>query len=103
MRIFDSFCFQVLPIAHLVSYCEASWKKILNSQENCPNIIGGINQKNLICCGGRSYVQSIRRVLHSEEIGIVVLGNIKVSNAALIKIPTMFLVSACDCQKLYVY
>lgn len=73
----------MLPVANLVSYCEAAWKKVLNSEENCLDFMGGINQKGLLRCGGRSYEQSIRRVLRSEEIGVVVLGTLKVSYAAL--------------------
>lgn len=93
----------MLPIANLVSYCEASWKKVFISQESCPDFMGGINQKNHLCCGGRSYVQLIRRVLRSEEIGVVVLGTLKVSNAALcLKSLQSFSDLVCDCQKLYV-
>ncbi|KAL1539556.1 CST complex subunit CTC1-like isoform X1 [Salvia divinorum] len=72
----------VLPIANLVSYCEAAWKKVLNSQENCHDFMGGLNQKSPIRCGGRSYEQSIRRVLRSEEIGLVVLGTLKISSSS---------------------
>ncbi|KAH6776509.1 hypothetical protein C2S52_014070 [Perilla frutescens var. hirtella] len=72
----------VLPIANLLSYCEVSWKKVFNSQENSPNFMGGINQKTYLCCGGKSYEQSIRRVLRSEEIGVVVLGTLKVSSSS---------------------
>ncbi|XP_057793965.1 CST complex subunit CTC1 isoform X2 [Salvia miltiorrhiza] len=72
----------VLPIANLVSYCEASWKKVFKSQENHPDFMGGINQKSPLCCGGRSYVQSIRRILCSEEIGVVVLGTLRISSSS---------------------
>lgn len=68
----------MLPIANLISYCEASWKKVLDDQENFSDFVGGINQKKPPMCGGRSYVQSIRRVLRSDEIGVVVLGTLKV-------------------------
>ncbi|KAL0288373.1 UNVERIFIED_CONTAM: CST complex subunit CTC1 [Sesamum angustifolium] len=69
----------VLPIANLISYCEISWKKILVNRENFSDFVGDINQKKPVSCGGRSYVQSIRRVLRTEEIGILVLGTLKTS------------------------
>ncbi|XP_011083799.1 CST complex subunit CTC1 [Sesamum indicum] len=69
----------VLPIANLISYCEISWKKILVNRENFSDFVGDINQKKPLSCGGRSYVQSIRRVLRTEEIGILVLGTLKTS------------------------
>ncbi|KAK4429060.1 CST complex subunit CTC1 [Sesamum alatum] len=69
----------VLPIANLISYCETSWKKILVKQENFSHFVGEINQKKPLSCGGRSYVQSTRRVLRPEEIGILVLGTLKTS------------------------
>ncbi|XP_042018018.1 CST complex subunit CTC1-like isoform X2 [Salvia splendens] len=72
----------VLPIGNLVSYCEVVWKKVLNFQENCFHLMGGINQKGPLRCGGRSYEQSIRRVLRSEEIGVVVLGTLKISSSS---------------------
>ncbi|EYU25385.1 hypothetical protein MIMGU_mgv1a020802mg [Erythranthe guttata] len=37
------------------------------------------NQKKPLCCEGRSYVQSVKRVFHTEEIGVLVLGTLKVS------------------------
>lgn len=76
----------MLPIANLLSYCEVSWKKVFNSQENFPDVMGGINQKSPVCCGGKSYVQPIKRVLCSEEIGVVVLGTLKVSTSLYLKI-----------------
>ncbi|KAI3465390.1 hypothetical protein Pfo_022053 [Paulownia fortunei] len=69
----------VLPIANLISYCDASWKKILDDQENFSDFVGGINQKKPLSCGLRSYVQSIRRVLFTEEIGVLLLGTLKIS------------------------
>ncbi|KAL0325645.1 UNVERIFIED_CONTAM: CST complex subunit CTC1 [Sesamum radiatum] len=74
----------VLPIANLISYCEISWKKILVNRENFSDFVGDINQKKPVSCGGRSYVQSIRRVLRTEEIGILVLGTLKAKDFTLI-------------------
>lgn len=71
----------MLPIANLISYSEALWKNLCNSQENYPDVMGGIDQKSPLSCGGTSYEQSIRRVWRSEEIGVVVLGTLKVSTA----------------------
>ncbi|KAL0438659.1 UNVERIFIED_CONTAM: CST complex subunit CTC1 [Sesamum latifolium] len=74
----------VLPIANLISYCEISWKKILVNRENFSDFVGDINQKKPLSCGGRSYMQSIRRVLRTEEIGILVLGTLKAKDFTLI-------------------
>ncbi|XP_051123646.1 CST complex subunit CTC1 isoform X2 [Andrographis paniculata] len=70
----------VLSIADLISYCETSWKKILEYEKNTSGFVDGINQKRLLSCGGRSYFQSIKRVLHSEEIGVHLLGTLKISS-----------------------
>ncbi|KAL9172439.1 hypothetical protein ABFS82_03G047100 [Erythranthe guttata] len=69
----------VLPIANLISYYEASWKKILDDQDNFSGLVYDSNQKKPLCCEGRSYVQSVKRVFHTEEIGVLVLGTLKVS------------------------
>ncbi|KAG8389990.1 hypothetical protein BUALT_Bualt01G0036800 [Buddleja alternifolia] len=69
----------VLPISNLITYCEALWKKILDDWENCVDFWGGINQKQPISCDGRSYPQSIIKVLRTREIGVVAVGILKMS------------------------
>lgn len=76
--MFDLLRLQVVPIANLISYCEASWKEVLKEHENDYDFKGAIIQNDPQWCSGRTYVKSIKRVLCSEEIGILVLGTLKV-------------------------
>lgn len=38
------------------------------------------NQFSLLSCEGRFYGRSIRKILTSQDIGIILLGSLKVSN-----------------------
>ncbi|GER36343.1 CST complex subunit CTC1 [Striga asiatica] len=67
----------VLPIGNLISYCEGFWNKILD-QENLSTVGCGAPKK-LLSCGGRTHVQSLRRILCTDEIGVSVLGKLKIS------------------------
>lgn len=93
--IFDLLRFQVVPIANLVSYCEASWKDVLRVHENNSEFTGGIIQNKPQWCTGRTYVKSIKRVLCSEEIGVLVLGTLKVRNTEFCLKSQPFSVLAC--------
>ncbi|KAK6139036.1 hypothetical protein DH2020_027222 [Rehmannia glutinosa] len=72
----------VLPIANLINYCEASWKNILDDQKNFSDFLGCTTSRKPLSCGGRSYMQSIRRVLRTEEICVIVLGTLKMSSSS---------------------
>ncbi|GFP86506.1 cst complex subunit ctc1 [Phtheirospermum japonicum] len=67
----------VLPIANLISYCEASWKEFFDKPKVFSNFVGCTTPKKSLSCGGRTYLQSVKRVLHTEEIGVIVLGKLK--------------------------
>ncbi|XP_073294227.1 CST complex subunit CTC1 isoform X1 [Primulina huaijiensis] len=69
----------LLPIGHLISYCEASWKKILGDWSGGDDFSGSICPKKTVSCGGRFYAQSIRKVIYTEDIGVLVVGTLKVS------------------------
>ncbi|KAL3655225.1 hypothetical protein CASFOL_001011 [Castilleja foliolosa] len=69
----------VLPIANLISYCEASWKEIFKKPKTFSNFVGCTTPEKPLSCGGRTYLQSVRRVLQTEEIGVIVLGKLKFS------------------------
>ncbi|KAL6493247.1 hypothetical protein OROGR_033006 [Orobanche gracilis] len=69
----------VLPIANLISYCEASWKKIFDGPEEFSKFVGCTTPEKTLSCGGRTHAQSLRSVLHTGEIGVIVLGKLKVS------------------------
>lgn len=68
----------MLPIGHLICYCEASWKKILDDWNNSAVFSGSICPKKTVSCGGRLYAQSIRTVIRTEDIGVLVVGTPKV-------------------------
>ncbi|KAL6496608.1 hypothetical protein OROGR_029866 [Orobanche gracilis] len=69
----------VLPIANLYSYCEALWKKILDVPEEFSKFVGCTTPEKALSCGGRTHAQSLRSVLRTGEIGVIVLGKLKVS------------------------
>ncbi|KAL6548854.1 hypothetical protein OROHE_008699 [Orobanche hederae] len=69
----------VLPIANLISYCEASWKKILDGPEEFSKFVGCTTPEKALSCGGRTHAQSLRSVLRTGEIGVIVPGKLKVS------------------------
>ncbi|XP_073138546.1 uncharacterized protein [Henckelia pumila] len=69
----------VLPIGHLICYCEASWKKILCDWNNSADSCGSICSKKIVSCCGRFYAQSIRKVIHTEDVGVLVVGTLKIS------------------------
>lgn len=52
---------------------------MLYDRKNCSGFVSNINQKNSISCGGSFYAQSVRRILRAEEIGVIMLGFLKVS------------------------
>ncbi|KAA8537704.1 hypothetical protein F0562_027306 [Nyssa sinensis] len=69
----------VVPISNFVSHCEATWIKMLLDWENDCDLMGNSIQYGLPSCEGRLCGQSIRRNLWSEDIGVVLLGNLKIS------------------------
>ncbi|KAL2455141.1 conserved telomere maintenance component 1 [Abeliophyllum distichum] len=71
----------VPPISSLISSCEARWKKMLYDWKNSSDCMANINRKNTISCGGCIYAQSMRKLLRTEEIGVIVLGTLKISSS----------------------
>ncbi|XP_049358692.1 CST complex subunit CTC1 isoform X2 [Solanum verrucosum] len=72
----------VAPIANLINSCEAMWKKMICHQDTDFNIMGTQKENNSISCDGRPYVLSIRKAIHSEDIGVSLLGILKVSQSS---------------------
>lgn len=66
------------PIGNLIYSCEAMWKKMLFHQNTDFDIMGTQKENNSISCGGRPYVLSIKKAIHSEDIGVSLLGMLKV-------------------------
>lgn len=52
--------------------------KMWSDQERDYDIMGWKDQCNSISCGSRDHVQLIRRAVHSDEIGIALVGCLKV-------------------------
>ncbi|KAL6521306.1 hypothetical protein OROGR_017875 [Orobanche gracilis] len=75
----SAFQCRVLPIANLYSYCEALWKKIFDVPEEFSKFVGCTTPEKALSCGGRTHAQSLRSVLRTGEIGVIVLGKLKVS------------------------
>ncbi|XP_070044816.1 CST complex subunit CTC1 isoform X3 [Nicotiana tomentosiformis] len=69
----------VAPIANLINYCEAMWRKLICHQGRDFGIMGTQKEYNSISCGRRPFVLSIKRAIHSEDIGVSLLGILKVS------------------------
>lgn len=62
--------FQVVPISNLISQCEDTFIKSLHDMNHqCSNLV----------CGGKPHDQPIRKILKSEDMKIVLLGNLRVS------------------------
>ncbi|XP_019174090.1 PREDICTED: CST complex subunit CTC1 isoform X2 [Ipomoea nil] len=77
--LFHGHHFQVVPFSNLISYCESIWMKMWSDQERDYDIMGWKDQCNSISCGSRDHVQLIRRTVHSDEIGIALVGRLKIS------------------------
>ncbi|XP_055824951.1 CST complex subunit CTC1 isoform X3 [Solanum dulcamara] len=72
----------VAPITNLINSCEAMWKKMICHQDTDFDIMGTQKEFNSISCDGRPYVLSIRKAIHSEDIGVSLLGILKVSQSS---------------------
>ncbi|CAH9054208.1 unnamed protein product [Cuscuta europaea] len=71
----------VVPFSNLVYYCESIWIEVLLDQERV-NIMGPKDQYKSISCGIIDYMQFIKRIVHSDEIGISLVGNLKISESS---------------------
>lgn len=69
---------QVVPISFLVGHSETSWMKILFDWTKNLNSLDSIIQSPTISSCGRPCTNQIRRILCSEDIGIKLLGKLKV-------------------------
>ncbi|CAN4085042.1 unnamed protein product [Withania somnifera] len=72
----------VAPIANLINSCESMWKKMICHQGTDFDIMGIQKEYDSISCGGRPYVLSIKKAIHSEDIGVSLLGILKVSESS---------------------
>ncbi|KAI8549836.1 hypothetical protein RHMOL_Rhmol06G0056300 [Rhododendron molle] len=70
----------VVPIAHFVSHCEATWMKMLWERETDSDLMNNSDENSHLSCEELSYSGSIRRIMLSEDIGVVLLGSISSSS-----------------------
>lgn len=73
----------MVPLFSFIRHFQDTWIRNLhlgNDNKILSNkILQDNNQHSLLSCEGRSYGQSIRKVFPSEDIGIVLIGSLKVS------------------------
>ncbi|XP_052202596.1 CST complex subunit CTC1 isoform X2 [Diospyros lotus] len=74
----------VVPISNFINHCEATWMKMLLEWESDSNLMYNYDMYGHPSCEGFPYSQPIRRILRSEDMGVVLLGCIKVHNFTLV-------------------
>ncbi|KAK9929523.1 hypothetical protein M0R45_026619 [Rubus argutus] len=65
-----------IPLSLFICHCEPTWMTALKLENNCRKFHDD-KQYSLQLCEGRSYVQSIRKIFSSEDIGITLIGSLK--------------------------
>ncbi|KAJ4963941.1 hypothetical protein NE237_023880 [Protea cynaroides] len=71
----DGYLKLVVPISNFVSHCEAIWLKTLLQMNKDPDTI----RKSNLSCEGKSYGRLVRRIISSEDLGLVLMGNLEIS------------------------
>ncbi|XP_021647982.2 CST complex subunit CTC1 isoform X2 [Hevea brasiliensis] len=69
----------VAPISTFLHHCEVMWMKALLQMESNFYILRDESQFDLVSCEGRSHSRTLRRMFHSEDIGVSLLGSLKIS------------------------
>ncbi|XP_059636886.1 CST complex subunit CTC1 isoform X2 [Cornus florida] len=72
----------VVPISNFVSHCETTWLRLLLEKKNGCDLICNGNQYSFLSCEGRSSDLPLRRFLQSEDVGVVLLGSLKISQSS---------------------
>ncbi|PSS31397.1 CST complex subunit like [Actinidia chinensis var. chinensis] len=72
----------VVPISNFISHCEATWMKLLLEGETDSDLMNNNEKYSRLSCEGLTYSQSTRRVLHNEDIGVILLGSVKISTSS---------------------
>ncbi|XP_042495494.1 CST complex subunit CTC1 [Macadamia integrifolia] len=75
----DGYLKLVVPITNFVSHCEAIWLKALLQMNKDPETIRKSNNFGLQPCEGNSYGRLVRRIISSEDLEVVLLGNLEIS------------------------
>ncbi|KAF9608681.1 hypothetical protein IFM89_010465 [Coptis chinensis] len=66
----------VVPISSFISHCEAIWETVLVRMQNNRDTI---MKNNFYYCEGKSYHRLMRRIMSSEDIGLVLMGTLQIS------------------------
>ncbi|KAL5777858.1 hypothetical protein ACOSP7_010784 [Xanthoceras sorbifolium] len=69
----------VVPISSFIFFCEATWIKPLLQLSNDNHTMCENNRLSFLSCEGKSFGWSKWRIFPSEDIGIVLLGCLKIS------------------------
>ncbi|KAL7245119.1 hypothetical protein ACSBR2_000452 [Camellia fascicularis] len=69
----------VVPISNFIGHCEATWMKMLLEWETNFGLTYNSEKYSRLSCEGLSHSLSTRRILHSEDMGVVLLGQVKIS------------------------
>ncbi|XP_024017091.1 CST complex subunit CTC1, partial [Morus notabilis] len=67
----------IVPIVTFINHCHAKWMRMIQLEHD--KTLQKENLYSLLLCEGRPYDQSIRKIFSSEDIGIVLIGNLKIS------------------------
>lgn len=79
--LFSASWFQVVPVSVLISYCNSTRiRKIsLKNEKVVQYEYSQLDHFRLLPPGGRSSHHTTRKIYHSEDIGFVLVGSLKVS------------------------
>lgn len=69
----------VAPISSFIYHCEATWIKLLLEFDNDRHLLCKNNRCIFLSSEDKSYGRSKRQIVPSEDIGIVLLGSLKIS------------------------
>ncbi|CAB4296424.1 unnamed protein product [Prunus armeniaca] len=68
----------VVPLSIFICHCEALWMRALQLENSCEKLHDD-KKYSLQLCEGRSHVQSVRKIFSSEDMGVSLMGSLKVS------------------------
>ncbi|KAK3039376.1 hypothetical protein RJ639_027625 [Escallonia herrerae] len=70
----------MVPLSSFIRHCEETWANMLLKRETYSGILENGNQTCPVFCEGKSHGQTFRQILKSEDIGVVLIGSLKVNN-----------------------
>eukprot|EP00268_Persea_americana_P000491 TRINITY_DN10165_c0_g1_i8.p2 TRINITY_DN10165_c0_g1~~TRINITY_DN10165_c0_g1_i8.p2 ORF type:complete len:157 (+),score=26.20 TRINITY_DN10165_c0_g1_i8:434-904(+) len=67
-----------VPISNFVSECQAMWVTLFPQMLKDAKTIGTNHCASLPSCEGKSYSRKTRRIVSSEDLGVVLMGTLKI-------------------------